>query len=72
MKHTRRNLTIRREAIETLRESTELLQQALELMEADKGEEMEHVREVARAKRLQSAMLMSVAVKLDKQESQRS
>jgi len=72
VKHTRKNLAIRREAIETLRESTELLQQALELMEADKEEEMEHVREVARAKRLQSAMLISVAVKLDKQESQRS
>jgi hypothetical protein len=61
------NLELRQEALDTLRESTELFKRAVGLLKAGREKEVERVCEMARAKRFHSALLMRKAKLLDNQ-----
>lgn len=56
-----RNLELRRAALKDLRESTELLKQASERMKTGRQLEVKQLREIARAKRFRSTLLMNRA-----------
>ena len=65
MKNSESNLELRKQALEELEESTELFKQALHLLEEGRNEELEQVRDVARAKRFHSAFLMRQAIRIE-------
>ena len=58
---------LRRKAIESLRESTEMFEQALSLVKADDLKEAEKTQKLARKKRIDSVWLMNEASRLEKE-----
>jgi hypothetical protein len=59
-------LVLRRRAVETVHESTEMLKQAVVLLKAGQRRQAERLQEAARAKRNESVWLMRRANKLDR------
>lgn len=64
MSNSARILNLRQQAIEKLRESTMLFEQAYEVLAAGKPAEAGKLRDVARSKRAASARIMAEAAKL--------
>ncbi len=58
-------LLLRKRAVERVRESTEMLKQALTLLRSGNHEQAEQLKKDARAKRNDSVWLMQKANKLD-------
>jgi hypothetical protein len=59
-------LLLRQRAVEIVRESTEMLKQALDLLKSGNHQQAERLQEAARAKRNDSVWLMRKADKLDR------
>jgi uncharacterized protein Yka (UPF0111/DUF47 family) len=58
-------LLLRKRAVERVRESTEMLKQALALLRSGNQQQAEQLQKAARAKRHDSVWLMQKATKLD-------
>ena len=66
MDHSEISLLLRKKAVETVHESTEMLKQALTLLKAGNREQAERLQKAARAKRNNSVWLMRRANKLER------
>lgn len=60
------SLILRKKAVETVHESTEMLKQALKLLKSGNRQKAEELQRAARAKRYNSMWLMRKATKLER------